>query len=228
MNHRITPNRDRVNVNEMMRFLLLMRLVCYVHSTLQEFEQLLHSSEHSIVKIEDSFVSVKHIKRLIKQNMINENNVDQIHNSISFIEEGKHEITKHLLRDQIAWKNPLAGAFHKGAAIPYFNGYACVFALMPGPAGKCIRDKALGKAAFGCTGLPDDDLMKKESKYASKHCSCTQCGSMDSWSKLIAQGDKSGGAIIWTPYCHTRGINHCYCGLVDMSIKDSKTCYDLW
>ena len=65
MNHRITPNRDRVNVNEMMRFLLLMRLVCYVHSTLQEFEQLLHSSEHSIVKIEDSFVSVKHIKRLI-------------------------------------------------------------------------------------------------------------------------------------------------------------------
>ena len=122
------------------------------------------------------------------------------------------------------WMNPLAGAFHKGVAIPYWNGHACATGIMPGPAGACFRDKAVGKAALGCTGKPKKDL----DWYASEHCACQACGTA---APFTFQHNTIGGDvhdIRWTSFCHTRGIPHCLCGLVDMSIKDKKTCYDLW
>ena len=84
--------------------------------------------------------------------------------------------------------------------------------------------KAVGKAALGCTGKPKKDL----DWYASEHCACQACGTA---APFTFQHNTIGGDvhdIRWTSFCHTRGIPHCLCGLVDMSIKDKKTCYDLW
>lgn len=123
------------------------------------------------------------------------------------------------------WRNPLAGAFHEGMAIPFWNGYACVQGLMPGKQGACFRDKGIGKALLGCTGKPLKDL----DWYASEHCACSACASAAPFT--FQHNTISGDAhdIRWTPYCHTRGVgSNCVCGLVDMSIKDKKSCYDLW
>ena len=216
------------------------------------------SQAHSVVRMEGSFVSVQYLRRLIRQETINPSNVHHLIDQVSLIETHANEqinpsnvhhlidqvslIETHAneqtsqLREQVTtrkvevgqqWKNPLSGAFHDGVTLPYFNGYACATAVMPGPEGKCIRDKGVGKALLGCTGKPDDELLKATpSRYASKHCSCTSCGNMNTWS-VLSSGQKPG-QIIWTPFCHTRGFNTCGCYLVDMSIKDKKTCYDLW
>jgi hypothetical protein len=131
---------------------------------------------------------------------------------------------QHTLEHTAGWKNPLAGAFHKGVAIPFWNGHACATGIMPGPEGACFRDKSLGKAALGCTGTPKKDL----DWYASEHCACQACGSAApfTFQHNTLMGDVHD--VRWTSFCHTRGIPHCLCGLVDMSIKDKKTCYDLW
>jgi hypothetical protein len=98
---------------------------------------------------------------------------------------------------------------------------------MPGPHGKCIRDKAIGKALLGCSGKPDKEALEDaNSLYRSEHCFCAECGGMNSLAAMIGSGIQK--KIVWTAYCHTRGVNTCVCGLVDMSITDEKTCYDLW
>ena len=119
------------------------------------------------------------------------------------------------------WRNPLSGVGHKGFAIPFWNGYACTTGLMPGPNGACFRDKALGKAALGCSGKPKADMQH----YASEHCACSACGGA---APFTIMGGSLGKHVGWTPFCHNRLIPHCMCGLVDNSIKDKKTCYDLW
>ena len=153
---------------------------------------------------------------------------------------------------------------------------------MPGPKGKCIRDKAIGKAALGCSGKPNQESMDlSDPIYRSDHCFCAECGGMNALQAMIGSGKANINIylnkligdfpkihlihkqslivffffffprflfyrcflffsfrliiflglhkkIVWTAYCHTRGLNSCHCGLVDMSIKDEKTCYDLW
>ena len=123
-----------------------------------------------------------------------------------------------------SWQNPLAGAFHKGVAIPFWNNYACATGIMPGPEGACFRDKGLGKAALGCTGKPKKDL----DWYASEHCACQACGTAAPFT--FQQNTMIGDVhdVRWTSFCHTRGLPVCLCGLVDMSIKDKNTCLDLW
>ena len=218
--------------------LLLLILSQTTNATMSDLRALLNQAEsqaHSVVRMEGSFVSVQYLRRLIRQETINPSNVHHLIDQVSLIETHANEQTSQL-REQVTtrkvevgqqWKNPLSGAFHDGVTLPYFNGYACATAVMPGPEGKCIRDKGVGKALLGCTGKPDDELLKATpSRYASKHCSCTSCGNMNTWS-VLSSGQKPG-QIIWTPFCHTRGFNTCGCYLVDMSIKDKKTCYDLW
>ena len=223
-------------------WVLLLLVLSQANATISDLRALLHQADsqaHSVVRMEGSFVSVQYLRRLIRQKTINEKNVHHLIDQVSLIETHAAEQTSQLreqmgqqssqLREQMGqqWKNPLSGVFHDGVTLPYFNGYACATAVMPGPEGKCIRDKGVGKALLGCTGKPDDELLKATpSRYASKHCSCSSCGNMNSWSVL--NSGKKAGLIIWTPFCHTRGINTCGCYLVDMSIKDKKTCYDLW
>jgi hypothetical protein len=180
------------------------------------------AADQRLISVNGYHLSTKYLKRLVRLEKIHQNNVHDL--EFSFLE--KEEVGQ--LRSQTEWKNPLAGVGHKGSAIPYFNGYACVTGILPGPSGKCFRDKGVGKALLGCSGKPNNELLEAEQVYASEHCACSMCGGGKANQLSAMIGSGLSKKIIWTPYCHTRGINNCICGLVDMSIKDEATCYDLW
>ena len=60
---------------------------------------------------------------------------------------------------------------------------------MPGPKGKCIRDKAIGKAALGCSGKPNQESMDlPDPIYRSDHCFCAECGGMNALQAMIGSG----------------------------------------
>ena len=60
---------------------------------------------------------------------------------------------------------------------------------MPGPKGKCIRDKAIGKAALGCSGKPNQESMDlSDPIYRSDHCFCAECGGMNALQAMIGSG----------------------------------------
>ena len=209
-------------------FLLLssVTLAMTTMTTLHAMLDQASASKQRLVAVNGYYVSTKYIFRLIRLERIHESNVGGL--EISLLEQEENE---GLLRSQTemdtAWKNPLAG-LGAGSTIPYFNGYACVTGVMPGAAGKCIRDKSPGKALLGCTGRPNKEILEKEKVYASDHCSCSMCGGGKGNQLTAMIGSGMSKKIVWTPFCHTRGLNNCMCGLVDMSIKDEKTCYDLW
>ena len=175
-------------------------------------------NQNAIQSSSGAHVSVQYMRRLLRLGKIDEWNVDQFDMSLI-------ETTTTKLRDQTQM-NPFTSLFHGGIAIPFFNGYACVTGVMPGAEGKCLRDKSPNGALFGCTGKPAPAFMKQNPpEYRSEHCSCVKCGGMNEFTTIVSSHETR---ITWVPYCHTRGINNCICGLVDQSIKDAKTCNDLW